>query len=130
MDEAIKAARKMNPSVEYIQGDITKMPFQDRSFDIVICTEVMVHLEKPDAALKELIRIAKKFVFVTVPREPWFCLGNLLVLKNVRRLGNPMDHINHWTKKPFHTFLQKQDIGNRDWTISGSFPWIIAETTK
>lgn len=39
------------------------MPFQDRSFDIVICTEVLEHLEKPDAALKELIRIAKKFVF-------------------------------------------------------------------
>lgn len=75
----------MNPSVEHIQGDITRMPFCDHSFDIVICTEVLEHLEKPGAALKELKRVAKKFILITVPHEPWFCLGNLLVLKNVSR---------------------------------------------
>ena len=123
-NEAIRIARQMNPSVEYIQGDIAQMPFQDNSFDIVICTEVLEHLEKPESALKELIRVAKKFLFITVPHEPWFCLGNLLVLKNVSRLGNPIDHINHWSKKSFQAFLQGEMEG---WRVSGSFPWIIAE---
>lgn len=128
-EEAIRIAREMNPSIQYLQGDITKMPFEDRSFDIVICTEVLEHLEKPDVALKELIRVAKKFVFVTVPHEPWFCLGNLLVLKNVSRLGNPIDHINHWRKKSFQSFLYKQENGGV-WKVGGSFPWIIAEMSK
>lgn len=124
-DEALSFARQMNPSAAYIQGDITKMPFPDHSFDIVICTEVLEHLEKPEAALKELIRVARKYVFITVPHEPWFCLGNLLVLKNVGRLGNPIDHINHWSKRSFQVFLQKEGRGN--WKVSRSFPWIIAE---
>lgn len=125
-DEAIKIAKQINPEVRYIQGDITKMPFQDHAFDIVISTEVLEHLEEPGIALKELIRVAKKFVLITVPHEPWFCLGNMLVLKNVNRLGNPIDHINHWTKKSFQSFLQKEEMSN--WKVSGSFPWIIAET--
>lgn len=125
-EEAIKIARQMNPTAEYIQSDIVKMPFGDHTFDIVICTEVLEHLEKPKAALKELIRVAKKFVLITVPHEPWFCLGNLLVLKNVSRLGNPKDHINHWTKKSFQRFLQEEKLG--EWKIGGCFPWVIAET--
>lgn len=127
-NEAIRIARQMNPSVEYMQGDIMKMPFQDNSFDIVMCTEVLEHLARPEAALSELKRVTKKFLFITVPHEPWFCLGNLLVLKNVSRLGNPIDHINHWTMKSFQTFLQNGGMG--EWNVSGSFPWIIAETSK
>ena len=124
-EEAIEIARKMNPKAEYVQSDITKMPFDDQSFDIVICTEVLEHLEKPDKAISEIIRVAKKYVLLTVPHEPWFCLGNLLVLKNVSRLGNPLDHINHWNLNSFRSFLQKHI--NRRWRISRSFPWIIAE---
>lgn len=52
----------MNPSVEYIQGDITTMSFQDNAFDFVMCTEVLEYLKEPEVALKELIRVAKTFV--------------------------------------------------------------------
>ncbi len=123
--EAIQIARDMNPGVAYIQGDIKEMPFENNSFDIVMCTEVLEHIDNPGKALAELIRVSKRFLYITVPHEPWFCMGNLLVLKNITRFGNPEDHIHHWTKKSFLRFLQKE--GMRGWKISGSFPWIIGE---
>ena len=123
-EEALNIARVMNPQVIYIQGDIREIPFPDQYFDVILCTEVLEHVENPDIAIKELVRVAKRFVLISVPHEPWFCMGNLMVLKNVTRLGNPIDHINHWTKNGLKKFL---DV---DWSISTCFPWCIAEYRK
>lgn len=127
-EEAIIIAKETNPSVKYIQGDICKMPFEAGSFDYVICTEVLEHLPEPEKALKELMRVSTGRMLITVPHEPWFCIGNLLVLKNVTRLGNPIDHINHWTKTSFSKFLNTTQV--RGWTMKQSFPWIIAQYAK
>lgn len=109
-EEALKIARQMNQNITLIQGDIYSMPFEDHAFDIVLCTEVLEHLEKPDLALQELARVAEYTVFLTVPDEPWFCMGNLLALKNVSRLGNPIDHINHWTYRGFAKYIADKNI--------------------
>ena len=122
--EAIHIAREMNPNIEFIQGDVMKMPFGTDSFDIVLCTEVLEHLPDPVAALAELVRVTKHMLLITVPNEPWFCMGNLLVLKNVRRLGNPIDHINHWTFFGFSSFLKRNSV--EQWNMGKSFPWTIA----
>ena len=129
--EAIQIARKMNPSVEYLQGDITNLLFEDNMFDIVLCTEVLEHIKNPEKALKEILRVTKNHLLVTVPHEPWFCMGNLLVLKNIRRFGNPVDHVNHWTKNSFRKFLN-ENLGNNSClnSLSSCFPWIVAEIIK
>lgn len=86
-EEAISIAEVMNPSVQYVQGDITQMPLKNNSYDIILCTEVLEHLVNPEKALDEMLRVAKRFLYITVPHEPWFCLGNLLVLKILQDLG-------------------------------------------
>lgn len=126
--EALAVAEKMNPQLKYVQGDICKMPFDNASFDIVVCTEVLEHLANPRMALKELRRVSRKYILFTVPNEPWFCLGNLMVLKNVSRMGNPIDHINHWTYSGFKRFLGKYMDGNC--VYEKSFPWTMAYYTK
>ena len=40
-------------------------------------------------------------VVVSVPREPVFCALNLARGKNVTRLGNDPEHINHWGRRGF-----------------------------
>lgn len=124
-EEALKIARQMNENITFVQGDIYQMPFEDNAFDIVLCTEVLEHLEKPDLALQELARVAQHVVFLTVPNEPWFCMGNLLALKNVSRLGNPIDHINHWTYRSFVKYITKQNICLAGKQGETSFPWTI-----
>ena len=131
-DEAIEMARRMNPEIQFVQGDIAHMPFENGAFDIVLCTEVLEHLEKPSDALWEISRIAKRVILLTVPDEPWFCLGNLLVLKNVRRLGNPVDHVNHWTFHAFSRFVESclSSPHTRCILHERCFPWIMTVYEK
>jgi ubiquinone/menaquinone biosynthesis C-methylase UbiE len=48
--------------------DAHQLPFKDKSFDLVIASEVIEHLLAPEAAISEFTRLARKFVVVTTPR--------------------------------------------------------------
>ncbi len=52
------------------QADVTKLPFADGSFDIVVCSEVLEHIEDNRTAVRELVRVLKPGgdLVVTVPR--------------------------------------------------------------
>lgn len=58
-------------------ADITRLPFKDNSYDLVICSEVMEHIPDEDAAISELIRVLKpgRNLVVSVPRyfPEWVC---------------------------------------------------------
>jgi SAM-dependent methyltransferase len=41
------------------QSDIGAIPVEDRTFDVIVCTEVLEHVPHPDAALAEMARILK-----------------------------------------------------------------------
>jgi SAM-dependent methyltransferase len=52
-----------------ILGNVRNLPFKDQSFDLVICIEVLEHLEKKDGErlLSELERVAKRQILLTTP---------------------------------------------------------------
>ncbi len=54
-----------------VQADMTALPFRDRSFDLVMACEVLEHLPEEDfrQALREVNRIANRYVLVTVPNR-------------------------------------------------------------
>lgn len=123
-EAALEVARcEEMPSICYVQGDITKAPFEDGAFDLVVCTEVLEHLREPRCAVRELLRVSSGYVLLSVPDEPWFCMGNMLALKNLRRFGNPPDHINHWTYGGFRRFIVRE-TGEKTAAMR-SFPWSI-----
>lgn len=121
---AIQMAKAMNKEACFHQGNVYQIPFDDGMFDLVICTEVLEHLEMPCQAVQELLRVAKHTLLLSVPDEPWFCLGNLVALKNVKRMGNPIDHRNHWTYNGFVKFVRKT-CGEGYLKACRSFPWSI-----
>src|SRR5919109_5463651 len=41
-------------------ADVAALPFADNSFDVVICSHVLEHVEDPDAALAELERVGNR----------------------------------------------------------------------
>jgi ubiquinone/menaquinone biosynthesis C-methylase UbiE len=51
------------------QADVTGLPFADGSFDVVICSEVLEHIEDNRAAVAELVRVLMPGgnLVVTVP---------------------------------------------------------------
>ena len=50
-------------------SDIRELPFQAQSFDAVICSEVLEHIDRDEQAIKELLRVLKpgKMLAVSVP---------------------------------------------------------------
>lgn len=108
LDLAIKLGRKEHPNLILKKGSIYELKFQDDSFDLVLCSEVLEHVENPEKALLELVRVSKRYVVLSVPNEPFFMLGNLLRGKNISRLGNDIEHINHWTFWQFRKFVAKK----------------------
>ncbi len=43
----------------FLQGSVYQLPFEDNSFDLVICSEVLEHLEDYHAAIDEIFRVLK-----------------------------------------------------------------------
>lgn len=67
----IERARERYPHMEFQQGEVSALPFTDGEFDVVTCIEVLEHLTDPVPALRELMRVARQYVIVTVPdRQP------------------------------------------------------------
>lgn len=125
---AIKLGKKNFPNLIFKKGSIYKLPYKDNSFDLVICTEVLEHLEEPVRVLKEILRVSKKYLIISVPNEPFFMLSNFLRGKNLSRLGNDLGHINHWNILSFRRFLSKENVAIIKTRLP--FPWIMVTLKK
>ena len=70
-DYVIKVLKERHPQVNYIVGDIYRMDFENKYFDYIVMGEVLEHLERPEEAVKEAIRILKSdgYLAVSVPFE-------------------------------------------------------------
>ena len=99
-DKAINIGRKMFPKIKLKTGSIYHLPYK-KTFDLMICTEVLEHLEQPEKALQEIKRATKQYCLFSVPNEPWF---------RITKLGNDPEHINHWTKNKFISLLEKNQF--------------------
>jgi 2-polyprenyl-3-methyl-5-hydroxy-6-metoxy-1,4-benzoquinol methylase len=76
--------------------------------ELVICCEVLEHLEDPEAALDVLAGLARPWLIASVPREPLWRALNLARLSYVGELGNTPGHLNHWSKRAFVRFLTRR----------------------
>lgn len=57
-----------------MQGDIATLPFDDRSFELVMACEVLEHLTDQlfQTALLELQRVSGRYLLLTVPNQDYF----------------------------------------------------------
>ena len=58
---------------ETVVGSVLELPFPDRSFDVVFCTEVIEHTTDPRLAVAELTRVVAPGgrLVLTVPNRLW-----------------------------------------------------------
>lgn len=98
-----------------------------RSFDLVMMLEVLEHIPNPEQMLPILRALlgdspAGRHVLLSVPREPFFCALNFMRGKNLTRLGNDPEHINHWGRAGFHRFVAREFA---PLASPGVFPWTM-----
>jgi 2-polyprenyl-3-methyl-5-hydroxy-6-metoxy-1,4-benzoquinol methylase len=111
------------PHIVAHQGSIYDLSTLPGGYDLVICAEVLEHLDDPHRALQQIVSLAPKRVILTVPHEPWFMLSNLAMGKNVTRFGNDIEHCNHFTVRSFRKLLSKHIALDH---VTTSYPWILA----
>ena len=75
--------------------------------DLIVCCEVLEHLEKPEEALSVLKTIVDQELIVSVPREPIWCALNLLRGKYLTSLGNTPGHLQHWSSSAFVRMIEQ-----------------------
>lgn len=124
---AIALGQQMHPQLTLKQGNIYHLPYADGSFDVVLCSEVLEHLEYPERAMKELQRVAGKYCIITVPNEPLFRMANFLRGKNLSRWGNDIEHIQHWSARGILKFVSTYFSVR---TMRTPFPWTIVVGEK
>ncbi len=128
MDDAIALAHKVHPKLEVKKGDIYELPYKSNSFDLVICTEVLEHLDNPKKAYRELLRVSRKYVLLSVPNEPWFTIQRMGRLQNIRHLGAHPEHIQHWSARAFTKFVKVRGV--KLVTRKFPIPWTMVVLRK
>ena len=63
LDKA-KIAWKTDPNTTFVKGNIYRLPFKKNQFDLTICSNVFIHLNKVKKPLKELLRVTKKTIIL------------------------------------------------------------------
>ncbi len=120
--DALTIAKRKCPDADFYIGNASELKFDNDSFDLVICSEVLEHIKKPETALSELYRVSSKNIILSVPNEPWFWLSNLISLNHISGFGNAPGHVNHWNPASFNKLVSSH-IDILDFKLS--FPWIL-----
>jgi SAM-dependent methyltransferase len=94
---AIRRARGLLPGARWLVGDAYAPPLGEQRFDLVLCTEVLEHLERPRDALDALVRLCARngHVILTVPDG---------------ELDDWEGHVNFWSESDLATFLARVGV--------------------
>ena len=92
-------APDIDPAIDFETASIYALPYHDRAFDLVICCEVLEHLDDPRRGLAELARVSKRSVLLSTPWEPVWRMMNLARGRYLRDLGNTPGHVQHFSRR-------------------------------
>ncbi|HZD68659.1 MAG TPA: class I SAM-dependent methyltransferase [Actinomycetes bacterium] len=104
----------------FLHADAQELPFGDGCFDLVVAVEVLEHLGDPVKGLREMARVGRRHLVLSVPREPIFRSCNLVAGRYVKDLGNTPGHLNHWSKRGFLRFVSTVAEVRE---VTTPFPW-------
>ncbi|MDP9344927.1 MAG: class I SAM-dependent methyltransferase [Actinomycetota bacterium] len=114
--------RRQAPNLEYRVMKAEAMPFADGEFDMASAIEVLEHVPDPEHTVAEMARVARRWILVSVPREPLWRGLNLARGAYWKDLGNTPGHLNHWSKRSFVSLLGRHgDVVE----ARSPFPWTM-----
>ncbi len=95
----LRQAYSRFPQAQCVAADAQLLPFADQCFDLVLCSEVLEHLDQPQCAVDEFARVLRpggKLV-VTVPNwyNSWGLarkVAEFITRKPVTAAGQPIDN--------------------------------------
>jgi SAM-dependent methyltransferase len=123
-DPALHAewAKRTAPNLEYRVMKAENLPFGDDEFDAAAAIEVLEHVPDAEHTVAEMARVTKRWLLVSVPREPLWRALNMARGAYWKDLGNTPGHLNHWSKRSFVSLLSRHgDVVE----ARSPFPWTM-----
>ena len=75
------------------------------------------------ASLREIARVSRGAVVLSVPREPIWRAANMVRGKYVKEWGNTPGHVQHWSRRGFASLVGRHFDGVQ---VKSPFPWTVA----
>jgi SAM-dependent methyltransferase len=107
-----RSQRQGNQDIQIRGYDGKKIPYDDKSFDLVYATHVLEHVTDERGFLSELRRVSRRYIYVEVPCE--------LHLRSSRRTlqqGLDIGHINFYTPGSFALQLETSGLIVKDFKV-------------
>ena len=75
-----KTQLRYNPVDRKVVGSAYELPFNNSSFDVVLCANLLHHLNNPSRAIAEMERVARRYVVVSEPnrKNPYTALAAMI----------------------------------------------------
>lgn len=119
---ARRNAAEHNEALEFSVADVYSLTPERHGAELVVCCEVLEHLEHPAEALRILSRLAGRYLVLSVPNEPLWRMLNMARGKYVGDWGNTPGHVNHWSSRGFRSFLERELIVEE---LHQPLPWTM-----
>ncbi len=106
----VALTRAQERGITTVRGSLDQpLPFGDGSFDYVIASESLEHIIHSEDALKELFRIARRAVIISVPNSAfWRYRWQVLTGRFMKQwLVHPWEHVRFWSLSDFQTMLHR-----------------------
>lgn len=107
----LATARRRSPAVTWVEASALDMPFEDREFDVAICSQGVQFFPDPVAGLREMARVAPRMVvsvWAARSEVPWFD-AHIPMLADVCGVDPEMMDL---------SFNQREQI--RDWFLAAA----------
>jgi 2-polyprenyl-3-methyl-5-hydroxy-6-metoxy-1,4-benzoquinol methylase len=122
IEEARMRASRAGRTIDFHTLGIDQAAAGLGSAPLVVCCEVLEHLEDTARALDALAEMSTGHVLVSVPREPLWRVLNMARLRYLGALGNTPGHIQHWSRAGFVQTLRKRfDVV----AVRSPLPWTM-----
>ncbi|MGI0059659.1 MAG: class I SAM-dependent methyltransferase [Nitrosotalea sp.] len=109
-EKRVKRSLQFFPNLRVIVGDVRNIPFEDKSLDVIVCSEVLEHVDGYEKALQEFKRCIKPsggIIVVSFPNEQTIGLGRLLIMKFPI---HEIDHVNWITPRDVENVMGMKPV--------------------
>lgn len=120
-------AHGLDPAIEFKAASVYELPYADAEFELIVCCEVLEHLEEPARAVAELARVAQKGVLISTPRDRIWRVMNMARGKYLRDLGNTPGHIQHFERDDLTQLIARRFTVQQ---VRTPLPWVILRASS